>query len=234
MILINDVVFGYKSNHPVINGITLQLPTGKIHGIAGLNGSGKTTLLHLLFGLLKPDAGQINCSRFALTKKVMAMLPAENHFYSFITAKEYLSLFENKTSEIEKWNELFQIPLHQILDEFSSGMKKKVAIMGVICQNKQIMLLDEPFNNLDIETSRLLRELFLRLKDTGKTLIITSHIIETLTNLCDEIHYLDSGKIKMSFNKDDFDKFESSLFAEIEIKNRTKLDGLLGRKQSEN
>jgi ABC-2 type transport system ATP-binding protein len=229
MISISKLVFGYTPQQPVINGLSLNLEMGKIHGIAGLNGSGKTTLLQLIFGLLKPRAGSIACSQFPLGKKVVAYLPAENHFYSFITAREYLSLFQTDGSDIEKWNELFNIPLDQIIDDYSSGMKKKVAVLGIIIQNKPLVILDEPFNNLDIETNRLLREIFLRLKKRGTTIIVTSHIVETLTNLCDEIHYLDDGNIQLSCKSDDFDQFQQRLYSKIEMKNRTRLDELMGR-----
>jgi len=232
MISIENLTFGYKSNQPVICHLNLNLHSGQIHGIAGLNGSGKTTLLQLLFGLQKPDSGEIMHNKAKLSKKVMTFLPAENYFYNYITAKEYLALFGNNEFDLIKWNELFKIPLNQIIDEYSSGMKKKVAIMGIISQRKPIMILDEPFNNLDIETNRLLREILLRLKEKGTTIIVTSHIVETLTNLCDEIHYLESGKIRVSCPRQDFDNFQTALFAEIEAKNILQLNQLLGEKKS--
>jgi ABC-2 type transport system ATP-binding protein len=228
MISISKLEFGYKPRQPVIKGLNLELQMGEIHGIAGLNGSGKTTLLQLIFGLLKPQEGAISCSSFPLSKKVVSLLPVENHFYSFITAREYLSLFQTDGSDIENWNELFNIPLDQIIDEYSSGMKKKVAVLGIIIQDKPLVILDEPFNNLDIETNRLLREIFLRLKKQGTTIIVTSHIVETLTNLCDEIHYLEGGNIKLSCESKGFDQFQQTLYSKIEMKNRSKLDELMG------
>lgn len=89
---------------------------------------------------------------------------------------------------------------------------KKLALLSVLKQDKSIMILDRSFNGLDIETCRIVCSILLRLKDKGKTIIITSHIIETLTNLCDFIHYLEKGKIKYSKDKLDFAEFERKLF----------------------
>jgi ABC-2 type transport system ATP-binding protein len=137
-----------------------------------------------------------------------------------------LALFHNPDFDTENWNQLFALPLDQICDEYSSGMKKKLALMGVLKQEKPLLILDEPFNNLDIETNRILRALLLKMKSRGTTIIITSHIIETLTNLCDNIHYLEQGKIKYSKDKTKFSAFEHEIFESIERKTQSTIDKL--------
>ncbi len=228
MISIKNLTLTYPGSPKILNALNLSLPLGNIHGIAGLNGSGKTSLLNTLFGLLKADAGTINCSDFEINKKNISYLPTENYFYSNISAREYLGLFRNENFELDNWNKLFLLPLDQVIDDYSSGMKKKLALLGVIKQDKQLMILDEPFNNLDIETSRSLRSLLLKMSAKGKTIIITSHIIETLTNLCDYIHYLDEGKIKFSRQKEEFVAFEEGLLKSIESKTGGIIAELLG------
>ena len=89
------------------------------------------------------------------------------------------------------------------------------------------MILDEPFNELDIETCRIIRSILLRLKERKKTIIITSHIIETLTNLCDYIHYLEKGKFKYSRDKSEFKEFEHDIFNSIENKNKKLISELI-------
>lgn len=227
MISINDLSVSYSKSLKIIQSLNLNMENGKIHGIAGLNGSGKTTLLNTIFGLLKQDEGNIGCTDFEIRKPNISYLPTESFFYSNITAHEYLALFANDDFDEEKWNNLFGIPLHQVVDGYSSGMKKKLALLGVIKQDKPLMILDEPFNNLDIETIRALRSILLKMSARGKTIIITSHIIETLTNLCDFIHYLDEGKIKYSRKKADFAAFESDLLKSIENKTAGLISGLL-------
>lgn len=216
MITIDKVSISYGKDKRVIESLDLTLSNGTINGIVGLNGAGKTTLLNALYGLKSIDCGQINWNGMKLTKKDVSYLVTEPYFYSNITGDEYLSLFKNNNFNTLKWNELFHLPLHQIVDEYSTGMKKKLAVLSVIKQDKPILILDEPFNGLDIESCRIIRSIILGLKERNKTIIVTSHIIETLTNLCDYIHYLEGGKIKYSKEKNEFKEFERELFEKIE------------------
>jgi len=219
MIIIKDLNISYNSRNKVIDSLCLSLCEDTIHGIVGLNGAGKTTLLNSIFGLKKIESGAIICNGEKITKRDIAYLVSENFFYSNITGREYLGLFKNKLFNTDKWNKLFLLPLDQIVDSYSTGMKKKLALLALLKQDKPIMILDEPFNGLDIETCRIIRSILLRLKEKDKTIIITSHIIETLTNLCDYIHYLEKGTIKHSHEKQNFVEFERELFESIENKN---------------
>ena len=219
MITIENITMSYQKGTEIIKSLSLALQTGTIHGIVSLNGSGKTTLLNGIFGLKRIDSGKILFNNHPLTKKDMSYLVTENYFYPNITGHEYLNLFHNNDFETDNWNKLFSLPLDKIIDTYSTGMKKKLAFLSILKQNKPVMILDEPFNGLDIETCRILRSILLRLKEKGKTIIITSHIIETLTNLCDFIHYLEDGKIKQSENKEGFAVFEKELYQLLENKN---------------
>ncbi|PID93571.1 MAG: hypothetical protein CSA94_02470 [Bacteroidetes bacterium] len=214
-----NLTVSYTKSVKIIDNLNLSLAEGVIHGIVGLNGAGKTTLLNTIYGLKKQDDGSITFKGKKLNKQEISYLVTENFFYSNITAREYLSLFQNKDFDLEKWNALFGLPLDKIIDGYSTGMKKKLVILGVFKQDKPILILDEPFNGLDIETVRILRSILLKLKEKGKTIIVTSHIMETLTNLCDYIHYLDKGKIGNSCGKEEFGKFEQEIFSKIALKN---------------
>lgn len=198
-----------------------------IHGIVGLNGSGKTTLLNSIFGLKSHNEGEILFNNEKSSKKFIAYLPTENYFYSNITGREYLNLFKNKKFDIKRWNSLFVLPLDKIIDTYSTGMKKKLALLGVLKVDKPLMIFDEPFNGLDIETSRIIRSILLKLREKGYTIIVTSHIIETLTNMCDYIHYLESGKIKYSRKKSEFKYFENEIFNSLENKNKELINDLM-------
>ncbi|NLD28763.1 MAG: ATP-binding cassette domain-containing protein [Myxococcales bacterium] len=219
MIIIKNLTISYNKYQRVIDNLNLSLDENLIHGIVGLNGAGKTTLLNTLYGLKKPVAGTIQFDNKEINKNSVAYLVTENFFYSSITGKEYLSLFKNNEFDIDRWNKLFNLPLNKIIDGYSTGMKKKLALLGVLKQDKPLMILDEPFNGLDIETCRIIRMILLRLKERNKTIIVTSHIIETLTNLCDFIHYLEAGKIKFSRDKSGFLEFEREVFDKIENEN---------------
>lgn len=227
MITIENLVVSYSKGQNVIDSLNLLISDNTINGIVGLNGAGKTTLLNSVYGLKSIDSGDIKFNNRKINKKEVSFLETENYFYSNITGSEYLSLFKNQNYDSDKWNQLFLLPLDTILDDYSTGMKKKLALMGILKQDKPIMILDEPFNGLDIETCRIIRQILLKLRDRNKTIIITSHIIETLTNLCDFIHYLEKGKIKYSKDKGDFKEFEREIFASIEKKNETLINNLI-------
>ena len=227
MIIIENLVVSYDKRQNIINSLNLVLSDNTINGIVGLNGAGKTTLLNSIYGLKSIDSGTIKSNDKKVNKKEISFLETENYFYSNITGREYLSLFKNLLFDPDKWNQLFLLPLDIIVDDYSTGMKKKLALMGILKQDKPIMILDEPFNGLDIETCRIIRQILLMLKERGKTIIITSHIIETLTNLCDYIHYMENGEIKYSKDKGDFKEFVREIFASIEHKNKEIINELI-------
>ncbi|MDR2011005.1 MAG: ATP-binding cassette domain-containing protein [Bacteroidales bacterium] len=233
MITINNLTVSYSKEKKVINSLNLSLQEGMIHGIVGLNGAGKTTLLNTIYGLKKYDSGEILYNGKSLKKTEISYLVTESYFYSNITAREYLNLFKNNGFDIEQWNKLFALPIDNIIDTYSTGMKKKLALLGILKQNKPVMILDEPFNGLDFESTRIIRSVLLHLKKTGKTIIVTSHIIETLTNLCDYIHYLENGKIKYNKEKSEFELFEKELFEIIEEKNEEIISKLIDLKSED-
>ena len=228
MITIEKLNLSYGKKKRVIESLDLTISENTINGIVGLNGTGKTTLLNAIYGLKIVESGEIQWNGEKVTKKMISYLVTEPFFYSNITGNEYLGLFKNINFDTNRWNELFHLPLDQIIDEYSTGMKKKLAILSVLKQDKPIFILDEPFNGLDIETCRIIRTVLLGLKRKNKTIIITSHIIETLTNLCDFIHYLEGGKILFTKEKNEFKEFEEELFQNLENKNVNLITELLG------
>ncbi|PWJ34210.1 ATP-binding cassette domain-containing protein [Sediminitomix flava] len=227
MISVKDLCFAYSSDKLILDHLNLELKENQIHGIVGLNGAGKTTFLHTLFGLNKPLEGKLLFNGEPLTKKQIAYLVTENYFYANITAREYLELVKNTDFNIEEWNALFGLPLDDLIENYSTGMKKKIAFLAMLKQDKAIMILDEPFNGLDLESSRIIRSLLLKLKEKGKTILLTSHVLETLTNVCDKLHHLENGQINYSCEKEDFDVFEQKIYQTIEKRNQQKIEELL-------
>ena len=150
MITIEDLNFSYDGNSKVLDSLCLSLPENKIHGIVGLNGAGKTTLLNAIYGLVKIDSGRINREGRPISRKETSYIVTENFFYSNITGREYLSVFKNPKFDSDKWNGLFSLPLDQIIDRYSTGMKKKLALLAILKQDKSLMILDEPFNGLTL------------------------------------------------------------------------------------
>lgn len=214
MISIENLKVSYAENN-VLKGIDLSIPSASIHGLVGLNGSGKTTLLNTLYGIKEKQAGSISYNSLPIEKSKIAYLESVNYFYPYITGKEYLRMFQtqNENFNIEKWNELFELPLNKLVEDYSSGMKKKLALMGIICLNREILILDEPFNGVDLETVQKIKSLLIKLKESNKTIIITSHILESLLSICDLLSYLNNGVIQFSKERKDFSSVEKEIFS---------------------
>jgi len=214
MISIENLKVSYAENN-VLKCINLSIPSSSIHGLVGLNGSGKTTLLNTLYGIKEKQAGSISYNSLPIVKNKIAYLESSNYFYPYITGKEYLRMFQtqNVNFNIEKWNELFELPLNKLVEDYSTGMKKKLALMGIICLNREILILDEPFNGVDLETVQKIKSLLIKLKENKKTIIITSHILESLLSICDLLSYLNNGVIQFSKERKDFSSVEKEIFS---------------------
>jgi ABC-2 type transport system ATP-binding protein len=219
MILIEKLNITYDHKQ-VLKDLSCHLQEGCIHGFAGLNGSGKTSLLNAIAGYLKPDSGTILLHEKKIQRSQLSYLEAQNYFYSNITGGEYLSLFSEKngTFALPLWQELFQLPLQELISGYSVGMKKKLALLAVFKLNKSVLILDEPFNGLDIEAIYILKTALARYKEKGKTILLTSHLFDTLSDVCDYIHHINHQKVEASFAKKDFAKLENILLERIKQK----------------
>ncbi|MDR3287768.1 MAG: ATP-binding cassette domain-containing protein [Prevotellaceae bacterium] len=215
MISISNIDVSYGSKK-VLKNIDLQLNESNVYGIVGLNGSGKTTLLNTIYGIKKADAGNILIDDKKLSKQDIAYIESENYFYPYLKGKEYLNLINNKDFDNDLWQKLFNIPLNELIDNYSTGMKKKLAILFGIKMNKNIYIFDEPFNGLDVESTQILKLIITKMKKSEKTLIVTSHIIEVLPDICDYIFHIDNGEIKNKYSISDFDKMKQQIYVTIE------------------
>ncbi len=227
MIHISNLGAGY-GGQPVLQNLWLQLAAGQAHGIAGLNGSGKTTFFKVLAGLLKPSAGKVLLNGQALNRQQVAFLETENFFYSNITGAEYLSVFPGEGFRLQEWNQLFMLPLNELAENYSTGMKKKLALMAMLKLDRPVLVLDEPFNGIDMETAWLLKNLLGRLRDKGHTLLVSSHIIETLEGLCDTLHYIENGQIAFSSTGGNVQQLKEQIFGKASTTINQALDNLLG------
>ncbi|QHI38947.1 ABC transporter ATP-binding protein NatA [Kordia antarctica] len=194
----------------ILNEIELHFNSGEIHGIVGENGAGKTTLFKCIAGLESYE-GNIQYEKRNI-KNVVGFLETNPEFLSKITGKEYLQLLCNarniKNVDFKEKN-IFELPLQQYAETYSTGMKKKLAMTGVLLQNNDVFILDEPFNGVDIQSNLIIKELLKLLKEKGKIIILSLHIFSTLQDTCDDLHYLMAGKIKKSVKNKDFKIIEN-------------------------
>jgi ABC-2 type transport system ATP-binding protein len=224
--IIEKLNVGYRKA-VVLKDLTVKFKHGEINGLVGMNGAGKTTLLRTIFGTLKQASGTIDLEVESIQKPI-AFLETENFFYPKIKGKEYLEIFAKNNSSFnpEKWNQLFELPLNKLIDEYSTGMKKKLALMGIIALEKPILMLDEPFNGVDLESNEKIKMVLQKLQEKGKTILVTSHILETLTDICAQITVLFEGKTDFTAQKGEYDNLKAQLNQRITDKASTIIDNI--------
>lgn len=199
-------------SHQVLKGINFELDAGKVYGLVGENGAGKTTLYECLVGW-QDFQGKVDLSREGVQLKT-AYLQTSPPSLSLITGWEYLKLLslarEVHEEDFERKN-LFELPLGEYIQNYSTGMLKKLALLGILLQDNDLFLLDEPYSGVDLQSSILITEIIRELAAANKFILISSHIFSALKDCCDEIFYLKDGLIQDRIMKRDFSKFEDDL-----------------------
>ena len=235
MLQVNHIEVGYQ-DHLVLKGLNLNTQAGEIHGILGMNGSGKTTFFNALYQFLPIRSGSFLYQNQPVHQKHIAYLETHHFFYSYMTGEEYLQLcaLHNPAFRLMEWNKIFELPLKTMIDTYSTGMKKKLAFIGNIALDRPIMVLDEPYNGVDFESCEIIYEILLRLRQQGKIILLSSHIIESLTNVCDRVSYLNKGVIEREYSKSDFKRMEQDLRDFIKSKVEGDLDELFNKTRNQN
>lgn len=206
--------------HEVLRGVSLAVRPGTIHGLIGANGAGKTTLINCLYGLETSFTGTVRAAGARDTvREITGLVPYEPYFYPRLTGREYVAFCLQARGKVvpdlQGWNQLLELPLDQYAEEYSAGMKKKLALLAVLVQDFAYLILDEPFNGLDLEANLLLKEILKRLRDRGTGLLLTSHILGTLTEVADEASVLIAGQVQRHYTAAEFGTLEADLLAAL-------------------
>jgi sodium transport system ATP-binding protein len=194
-----------------LNGISFTAPDGQITGLLGPNGAGKTTTLRILYTLLKPDLGDAyidgyNTQTDRLTaQRHVGAVPDSHGLYPRMTAVEniryYGELRGMRSSELERNIDrlIRMLEMEDIRDRrtegFSSGQRVKVAIARALVDQPQNVLLDEPTNGLDVMSTRAMRSFILKLKAECRCVVLSSHIMQEVSALCDNIVIINHGEV---------------------------------------
>ncbi|MGA3007148.1 MAG: ABC transporter ATP-binding protein [Opitutaceae bacterium] len=194
-----------------VDGLDLRVPRGLLYGFLGPNGAGKTTSLRMITGLLKPDRGEVYLHGHALqtepaaAKTSLAYIPDEPVLYGKLNAFEYLEFVAAlwavpaSTAQTRAWDLLTQLGLLDRaldrLDGFSRGMKQKMVLAGALIHEPWLLLLDEPLTGLDAASARLVKDLLLDYVARGRTVILTTHILEVAERLAQRIGILHHGRL---------------------------------------
>lgn len=204
----------------LFTNLTIEFENYLIYGVFGLNSVGKTSLFKAMYGMHKYQ-GTIDYNLKKITKDNISFLETECYFYSGLTGKQYLEIFPSQATpifDVFSLAELLSLPLDKLIDNYSTGMKKKISFLGILKTNREIFFLDEPFNGVDIESIEIMKSIIKQLKKNNKTIFITSHIIEHLKDLSDLFFIIDNPtNLKLS-NKNEFTLYLNHLTDVIDEK----------------
>lgn len=194
-----------------LRDVSFALPAGSSLGLLGPNGAGKTTTLRVVAGLLRPDRGTVRVMGHDVArdpiaaKRVLAFLPDDPLLYGKLYPLEYLEFVAGlwridpdraaaKAEELLGWLDL-ETKRSERIEAFSRGMRQKLALAGALIHDPDVMILDEPLTGLDAATARQVKDLLLQRVKTGKTVILTTHVLEIAERLAQRISIIDHGRI---------------------------------------
>ena len=193
-----------------LNSLSLEVNKGEVFGLLGPNGSGKTTTMKLLLGLLFPTEGEISilgksASDVSKNERI-GYLPEESYLYRFLNAEETLD-FYGRLFDIpadvrkQRTNELIEMvglqhARRRQLKEYSKGMTRRIGLAQALINDPDLILLDEPTSGLDPEGSQDMKRLIESLRDRGKTVVMCSHLLADVQDVCDRIAILYGGELK--------------------------------------
>ena len=193
-----------------VNDISFTIEPGEVIGLLGPNGSGKSTTVKMLLGLLYPTGGILNVlgrsPRAVETKREIGYLPEESYLYKYLTAEETLDFFgalfnlsrADRKMRIEQLLDMVGMAhaRRRRVGEFSKGMARRIGLAQAMINDPEFLILDEPTSGLDPLGCREVKDLILTLKKRGKTVLITSHLLSDIEDVCDRVIILYGGKVR--------------------------------------
>ena len=210
----------YKSFGKVraVSGVSFEAPDGKVTGLLGPNGAGKSTTLRVLYTVLKPDEGTAMIDGIDVVgdplraRQRIGALPHGAGLYPQLSARENIAYFarlcgidkaevDDRVDEIVRLLEIDGFAERRTKG-FSQGQRTKVALARALVHDPQNIILDEPSNGLDVMATRSLRELILKLKDSGRCVLFSSHIMQEVAALCDDICIIANGRVAIDDSVD--------------------------------
>ena len=201
---------GY-SKKKVLKNVNLNIPKGKIVGLLGQNGSGKTTMIKLMNGLLQPDRGsiEINGMKPSIeTKKIVSYLPERTYLNDWMKVKDILEFFHDfyEDFDVQKANEMIKtlkIDKNEKLKTMSKGTKEKVQLILVMSRKADLYILDEPIGGVDPAARSYILKTILTNYNEDSTLLIATHLISEIENICDDVIFISNGEIVLEGNVDE-------------------------------
>jgi ABC-2 type transport system ATP-binding protein len=210
MIATHDLVKKYGS-FTAVDGVSLDVPSGEIHGFLGPNGAGKTTTIRMIAGLLKPTSGRVLVNGHDLAreperaKASLGFIPDRPFIYEKLTAGEFLRFHAGLygvdeatlADRMRQMLELFELTKweNELVESFSHGMKQRLVMSAAFLHRPQAVLVDEPMVGLDPRGARLIKQVFRRMASSGVAILMSTHTLEVAEEMCDRISIILKGKI---------------------------------------
>ena len=201
----------YYGPLPALRDVSFIAKPGQILGYLGPNGSGKSTTVRMLVGLMEPSNGDVLWKGKSIFldlpgyRKQLGYVPEEPFLYTHLTAPEYLRLVGGLRgvddavleTKIDRFLELFDLEddKYSTLSAFSKGMRQKVLLASALMHNPELIILDEPFSGLDVSAALMLRNVIKSLADEGRTILMSSHVIEVVEQMCTDVVILSDGHV---------------------------------------
>jgi ABC-2 type transport system ATP-binding protein len=210
MIATHDLVKKYGT-FTAVDGVSLDVPSGEIHGFLGPNGAGKTTTIRMIAGLLKPTSGRVVVNGHDLAreperaKASLGFIPDRPFIYEKLTASEFLRFHAGLYGvdgpglgdRVREMLELFELTRweHELVESFSHGMKQRLVMCAAFLHRPQAVLVDEPMVGLDPRGARLIKDVFRRMAAHGVAILMSTHTLEVAQEMCDRISIILKGRI---------------------------------------
>ncbi|MDR1090655.1 MAG: ATP-binding cassette domain-containing protein [Prevotella sp.] len=207
-----DIVKQY-GNHTALNGVSIQVPKGCIYGLLGPNGAGKSSLIRIINRITAPDEGKVFMNgRESIADDIFQIgyMPEERGLYKKMKVGEHIIFLarlrglpaEEARKKANYWLKKFDILSweNKKVEELSKGMQQKIQFIATVIHEPELYILDEPFSGFDPVNAELLKNELLELKAKGKTIILSTHNMESVEELCDEISLIDKSKVVLHGN----------------------------------
>jgi ABC-2 type transport system ATP-binding protein len=210
MIAIHDLVKRYGS-FAAVDGVSLDVTSGEIHGFLGPNGAGKTTTLRIVSGLLKPTSGYVLVNGHDMAKEPekakqsLGFIPDRPFIYEKLTASEFLRFHGGLygmddgglNGRVHEMLELFELARweHELVESFSHGMKQRLVMCAAFLHRPRAVVVDEPMVGLDPRGARLIKDVFRTMASRGVAILMSTHTLEVAEEMCDRISIILKGKI---------------------------------------
>ncbi|MCC5855724.1 MAG: ATP-binding cassette domain-containing protein [Idiomarina sp.] len=210
MIIVNDLKKSYNDVQ-ALNGLSFHAENGQITGLLGPNGAGKTTCLRSLYGLIKPDSGEATIDGTSATddplnvRRHIGIFPDKFGLYERLTPREHIAYiaelhgFKGATRDEAVEKTIQDLGMADIADRrtqgFSQGQRMKVALAQAIVHQPKNLILDEPSRGLDVMSTRILRELMFGLREQGRCILFSSHVMQEVAALCDRVVIMVKGQV---------------------------------------